>query len=182
MSPDAPAFKVERTRQYGATVLWSEPTSQARRELAEHVAAEQQLALIPPYDHRDILLGQGSIGLEIIEQTTPSTVFVPIGGGGLIAGIALAIKLSNPAIRVIGVEPAWENDAWQSRQQDRLVALPAASKSIADAIRVQALGDLPYHVIREFVDEIVTVSEEQIATATLNDWTRRICCSNHRVL
>ena len=168
MSPDAPTFKVERTRRYGAKVVWAEPTSQARRDLAEDLARKHELALIPPYDHRDILLGQGTIGLEIVEQTTPSAVFVPIGGGGLIAGIALAIKLSAPSIRVIGVEPAWENDAWQSFVQNTLVTLPAASKSIADAIRVQAVGALPYSVIRQFVDEIVTVSESQIAAATLN--------------
>jgi threonine dehydratase len=168
MSPDAPMFKVERTRQYGATVVWSESTSQARRDLAEQLAQEHKLALIPPYDHQDILLGQGTIGLEIIAQCTPSAVFVPIGGGGLIAGIALAIKHSNAGIRVIGVEPEWENGAWQSFTQGRLIALPAASKSIADAIRVQTVGDLPYSILRQYVDEIVTVSETQIAAATLN--------------
>ncbi len=168
MSPDAPAFKVEHTRQYGASVVWSEPTSQARRDLAEQLAQEHKLALIPPYDHRDILLGQGTIGLEIVEQCTPSAVFVPIGGGGLIAGIALAIKHSNPAIRVIGVEPEWENDAWQSFTQNRLITLPAVSKSIADAIRVQTVGDLPYSILRQYVDEVVTVSETQIAATTLN--------------
>ncbi|HEX7737854.1 MAG TPA: threonine/serine dehydratase [Ktedonobacteraceae bacterium] len=168
MSADAPAFKVERTRQYGAHVVWSEPTSQARRELAEQLAREQQLALIPPYDQREILVGQGTIGLEIIEQSSPSAVFVPIGGGGLISGIALSIKLSNSSTRVIGVEPEWENDAWQSFARGELVALPAASQSIADAIRVQVLGDLPYAVVRRYVDEIVTVSESQIASATLD--------------
>lgn len=168
MSPDAPAFKVERTRKAGATIVWADPTSAARRELAEHLAEEHHLALIPPYDHRDILLGQGTIGLEIIEQCAPGAVFVPIGGGGLLAGIALAIKLLNPFIQVIGVEPEWENDAWQSFTQGRLVTSPSASKSIADAIRVQAVGELPYAVLRRYVDEIVTVSETQIAAATLN--------------
>lgn len=168
MSPDAPASKIERTRQYGATIVWAEPTSQARRDLAEKLAAEHSLALIPPYDHRDILLGQGTIGLEIMEQCDPAAVFVPIGGGGLIAGIACAIKLVNPSIQVIGVEPEWENDAWQSFKQGKLVTLPAASKSIADAIRVQSLGELPYAVLRRYVDDVVTVSETQIATTTLS--------------
>lgn len=168
MSPDAPAFKVERTRKSGATIVWAEPTSQARRDLAEKLAKEHQLTLIPPYDHRDILLGQGTIGLEIMEQCAPAAVFVPIGGGGLIAGIALAIKFVHPSIQIIGVEPEWENDAWQSFTQGKLVTLPAASKSIADAIRVQAVGELPYAVLRRYVDEVVTVSETQIATATLS--------------
>lgn len=167
MSPDVPPYKSERTRQYGATILWADPSSQARRLMAESLAAEQNLALIPPYDHQDVILGQGTIGLEIADQYTPSAVFVPIGGGGLIAGIALAIKLLNPSIQVIGVEPAWENDAWQSFHQDHLVALPAASSSIADAIRVQSIGELPYAIIRRNVDDIVTVSEAQIAAAIL---------------
>jgi threonine dehydratase len=114
MSPDAPAFKFERTRKSGATIVWAEPTSQARRDLAEKLAEEHHLALIPPYDHRDILLGQGTIGLEIMEQCAPAAVFVPIGGGGLIAGIALAVKFVNPSIRVIGVESEWKIGAWQS--------------------------------------------------------------------
>lgn len=168
MSPDAPASKIERTRQHGATIVWAEPTSQARRDLAEKLAAEHNLTLIPPYDHRDILLGQGTIGLEIMEQCDPAAVFVPIGGGGLIAGIACAVKLVNSSIQVIGVEPEWENDAWQSFTQGKLATLPAASKSIADAIRVQSLGELPYAVLRHYVDEVVTVSETQIATATLS--------------
>ena len=168
MSPDAPALKIERTRKAGATIVWAEPTSQARRELAEHLAKEHNLALIPPYDHRNILLGQGTIGLEIMEQCTPAAIFVPIGGEGLIAGIALAIKFVNPSIRVIGVEPEWENDVWQSFTQGKLIALSTGSQSIADAIRVQSIGELPYAVLRRSVDEVVTVSEKQIAMATLS--------------
>ncbi len=168
MSPDVPPYKVERTRQYGATIVWADPTSQARRLMAESLADELDLALIPPYDHRDIILGQGTIGLEIVDQCAPAAVFVPIGGGGLIAGIALAIKLVNPSVQIIGVEPAWENDAWQSFHQGKLVTLPAASSSIADAIRVQSIGELPYTIIRRYVNDIVTVSETQIAAATLS--------------
>jgi len=171
MSPDVPHHKVERTRNSGAIILWADPSSQARRHMAETLAAEHGLALIPPYDHPDILLGQGTIGLEIVQQCIPAAIFVPIGGGGLIAGIALAIKLTNPSIRIIGVEPVWENDAWQSFNQGSLITLPTTSSSIADAIRVQSLGELPYTVIRRYVDEIVTVSESQIAAATLAAFT-----------
>ena len=88
-------------------------------------------------------------------------------GGGLIAGIAAAIKQTEPTIRVIGVEPEWENDAYQSLQVGHRVVLPATSTSIADAIRVQMLGDLTYPLICRYVDEIVTVSEQEIAAATL---------------
>ncbi len=167
MSPDAPAHKVEQTRRYGASIAWAEPTSQARQLMAEALAERDGLALIPPYDHRDVIIGQGTIGLEIVEQCRPAAVFVPVGGGGLIAGIALALKLLDPAIAIIGVEPAWEDDACQSFSQGKLVALPAASASIADAIRVQALGTLPYAIISRYVDEMITVSETQIAAATL---------------
>jgi threonine dehydratase len=170
MSPDAPDFKIEATRRYGATVVMAESSSEARRLLAEELAHSQGLSLIPPYDHPDVIAGQGTIGLETLDQMSPvipSAVFVPIGGGGLIAGIAAAIKQSTSAVRIIGVEPEWENDAWQSFQVGHRVTLPASSKSIADAIRVQLLGDLTYPLIRTYVDEIVTVSETEIAAATL---------------
>ncbi|GHO80430.1 hypothetical protein KSD_82010 [Ktedonobacter sp. SOSP1-85] len=136
--------------------------------MAEDQANEHGFVLIPPYDHRDIIIGQGTIGLEIVEQCRPAAVFVPVGGGGLIAGIALAIKSTDPSIQIIGVEPEWENDACQSFSQGTLVTLPAASASIADAIRVQSLGALPYAIIGRYVDEMVTVSETQIAEAMLD--------------
>ncbi len=100
-------------------------------------------------------------------QAQPAAIFVPVGGGGLIAGIAAAIKQVDKQVRVIGVEPAWENDAYQSFQQGRRVTLPKASESIADAIRVQTLGELTYPLIKRYVDDIVTVSEQEIAAATL---------------
>jgi threonine dehydratase len=131
------------------------------------VARAEGLALIPPYDHVDVMAGQGTIGLEILAQSTPAAIFVPVGGGGLIAGIAAAVKQTAPSVRVIGVEPEWENDAWQSFQVGHRVALSATSASIADAIRVQTLGDLTYPLIKQYVDEIVTVSETEIAAATL---------------
>jgi threonine dehydratase len=167
MSPDAPAFKVEATQRYGARVIMAESSSQARRELAEQLALAEERYLVPPYDSLDVMAGQGTIGLELLEQSNPAAVFVPIGGGGLIAGIAAAIKQTEPTIRVIGVEPEWENDAYQSLQVGHRVVLPATSTSIADAIRVQMLGDLTYPLICRYVDEIVTVSEQEIAAATL---------------
>lgn len=167
MSPDAPAFKVEATQRYGARVIMTESTSQARRELAEQLALAEERYLVPPYDSLDSMAGQGTIGLELLEQSNPAAVFVPIGGGGLIAGIAAAIKQTEPTIRVIGVEPEWENDAYQSLQLGHRVVLEAPSTSIADAIRVQMLGDLTYPLICRYVDEIVTVSEQEIAAATL---------------
>ena len=145
----------------------AESSSQARRELAEQLALAEERYLVPPYDSLDVMAGQGTIGLELLEQSNPAAVFVPIGGGGLIAGIAAAIKQTEPTIRVIGVEPEWENDAYQSLQVGHRVVLPATSTSIADAIRVQMLGDLTYPLMCRYVDETAWVSEQEIAAATL---------------
>lgn len=167
MSPDAPSFKIEATQRYGARVVMAEASSHARRELAEHLASSERLYLVPPYDNLDVMAGQGTIGLEILEQTAPAAVFVPIGGGGLLAGIAAAIKQMAPAVRVIGVEPEWENDAYQSFQRGHRITLAKASKSLADAVRVQMLGELTYPILCNYVDDIVTVSEQEIVAATL---------------
>lgn len=145
----------------------AEASSQARRELAEHLANTEGLYLVPPYDSLNVMAGQGTIGLEILEQTTPAAVFVPIGGGGLLAGIAAAIKQIAPAVRIIGVEPEWENDAYQSFQRGQRIALATSSKSLADAVRVQTLGELTYPILCTYVDDIVTVSEQEIVAATL---------------
>ena len=167
MSPDVPHHKIQATIGWGADVVMAEPTSKARRDLAERLARDRGLTLIPPYDDVDVITGQGTVGLEILEQTTdvPLAVIVPIGGGGLIAGIALAIKLLAPQVEVIGAEPELENDAWQSFHRGAHVQLSAASASIADAIKVQTLGDLTYPMILSYVDDIVTVSEGQIRQA-----------------
>ncbi len=131
------------------------------------MAIAQGLSLVPPYDDLDVMAGQGTIGLEILEQTVPAAVFVPIGGGGLIAGIASAIKQPEPGVKIIGVEPEWENDVYQSFHCGHRVTLPTTSASIADAIRVQTLGELTYPIICRFVDDMVTVGEQEIASTTL---------------
>jgi threonine dehydratase len=169
MSPDVPALKIEATQRWGATVLMAEPSSHARRAMAERLAARRDLILVPPYDDLAIMAGQGTIGLEIVDQLPGAndlTVYVPIGGGGLLAGIAAALKQSRPGIRVIGVEPEMENDAFQSFRAGRLIGLEAPSGSIADAIKVQQLGDLTWPLIRHYVDDIETVSETEIAAAS----------------
>lgn len=167
MSPDAPEFKIASTKAFGAEVILTEPSSDKRREVAEQLAKSKGLTLVPPYDHPDIITGQGTIGMEIMDALQPAAVFVPVGGGGLIAGIAMAIKQKNPSVPVIGVEPEWENDAYQSFYSGQLVSLPEASQTIADAIRVKKLGDMTFPLILNYVDEMMTVSEEQIAEATL---------------
>jgi threonine dehydratase len=173
MSPDVPAAKIAATRNWGATVVLAEPTSAARRALAETMAAEQELTLIPPYDDTAIMAGQGTIGLELLEiirrqpPGTAVTVYVPVGGGGLLAGVAAALRQNRPDVRVIGVEPELEDDGYRSFRADKLLAADGPSRSIADAIKVQQLGTLAFPVIQQFVSDFLLVSEAEIAAATL---------------
>ncbi|WP_119269814.1 threonine ammonia-lyase [Taklimakanibacter deserti] len=166
MSPDAPKPKIKTTRDLGAEILMAEPSSAARRTLAEQIAHERGLKLVPPFDDADVITGQGTIAVELTQQIADAAaVLVPIGGGGLISGIAAALKQLKPAIRILGVEPELENDAAQSFRAGQLVALPGPSASSADAIKVQKLGDLTFPLIQRHVDDVVTVTEEQIAHA-----------------
>jgi threonine dehydratase len=165
MSLDAPNDKIDATIRLGAKVLMAEPTSEGRRRCAERYAAEHELSLIPPYDDYAVMAGQASIGLEILSECQPSAVIVPIGGGGLIAGIAAAVKQASPKTHVIGVEPEWENDAFLSFRQGRRIALQKLSASVADAIKVQIVGEKTFPLIQQYVDNIVLVSEEQIIRA-----------------
>jgi threonine dehydratase len=170
MSPDVPAAKVAATRRWGAEVIDAAPSSEARRALAERLAAERGLVIVPPYDDLAIIAGQGTIGLELVEDLTlslPTSIYVPIGGGGLISGVAAAVKQIRPEIRIVGVEPESENDAWRSFREGRIVALDGPSASIADAIKVQQLGKLTFPLIRRFVDDIALVDEAEIARAVL---------------
>ena len=165
MSPDVPSSKIDATMRLGAEVLMADSSSEARRLFTERYAAKHELALIPPYDDYSVMAGQASIGLEILSECQPSAVIVPIGGGGLIAGIATAVKQASPKTRVIGVEPEWENDAYLSFRQGRRLALPKPSASVADASKVQIIGKRTFPLIQQYVDDIVLVSEEQIIQA-----------------
>lgn len=167
MSPEAPQFKIDATRNYGAEVVMTSPSSFARRKLAEEIAESKGYFLVDPYDQEDVITGQGTIGMEIAEQMEPAAVFVPVGGGGLICGIALAIKQIMPSVRIIGVEPELENHAYLSFLQGSQVTMKGPSDSIADAVKIQSLGKLTYPLFCHYVDDMMTVSEEEIANATL---------------
>jgi len=149
MSTDAMPFKIEATRQLGAEVVLT--TTQERKAVAEQLAASRNAIYIPPYDHIDIITGQGTIGLEILEAMTPSVVFVPVGGGGLIAGIASAIKQKDKSVTIIGVEPIEKN-----------------SGTIADAVNIPSLGALTEPLIQKYVDDMIRVKESEIASATIS--------------
>ncbi|MCY0879746.1 MAG: threonine/serine dehydratase [Firmicutes bacterium] len=158
----APAIKVEAARSYGAIVESCGSRSRERLERAQRIAQETGYAFVPPYDDPAVMSGQGTLGLEILSDWPQvDTVVVPIGGGGLISGIATAIKSCRPEVRIIGVEPEGAAKATLSRQAGRRVEL-ASTASIADGLITLALGHLTYPIIERYVDDLVTVSETAI--------------------
>jgi threonine dehydratase len=162
-------LKVANTKALGATVVRSENTQEGREGTARAIAERTGAVMTPPYDHPDIVAGQGTVGLEIVEDLPDvANVIVPIGGGGLSAGVAIAVKGARPACQVIGVEPELAADAHQSLVEGRRVAWPAASvnKTAADGVRTQAIGVLNFAVLSELMAGVVTVSEDAIARAT----------------
>ncbi len=168
MPNDAPALKREATAALGAEVVLVGPGSLERQQKAEELAAQHGYVLVPPYNDEQIIAGQGTMGLEILEDLPEvETVLVPVGGGGMISGIASAIKLSRPAVHVIGAEPELAADAQASFRSGKLVELPAedVSRTLADGLRTQSLGPITFEHIRRYVDDIVTVSEYEIRQA-----------------
>jgi threonine dehydratase len=167
--PDnAPAVKVEATRRWGAEIHLVDFMGNARTEVCTALAKQHGYVLVPPFESAAIVAGTGTIGLEILTQARDvETVYVPVSGGGLIAGVAAALKQSSPAIRVIGVEPELANDAQQSFRSGRVVRMPPEEtvRTMADGLRVSQLGEIPWAHIRAYVDDIVTVSEDQIRDA-----------------
>ena len=167
MPERTPLIKVSNTESFGARVVrYGAGYDDAMRE-ALRIQVEEGQTLIHPFDDREIIAGQGTIGLELLEQCPDAdVVVVPVGGGGLIAGVACAMKEKRPAIRVIGVEAERLPAALRAREAGHPVTL-APGETIADGIRVQRIGDLTYPLIERYVDDLVTVSEEEIARAVL---------------
>ena len=165
MPTTAPAVKVEGCKGYGAEVIMEGTTSLQRQARAEKEARERGLTIVPPFDHRLIIVGQGTTGLEILEQCPDvGTVFVPAGGGGLVSGVSAAIKQSNPSVRIVAVEPAGAPKVTRSLEAGHPITLDS-SASIADGLMNLRPGDLTFAHIQKFVDEVVTVSEADIAAA-----------------
>jgi threonine dehydratase len=166
MPSDAPTIKRERVAADGAEVVIVGTASDERQAVAERIAAERGLAIIPPYDDDRIIAGQGTVGLEIVEAVPDvAVVLVPIGGGGLASGVAAAVRALAPDARVIGVEPELAADARDSLAAGRIVRWRAedVSRTIADGTRTQALGTRTFAHLAALLDSIVTVTEDQIA-------------------
>lgn len=163
MPTTAPEVKVEGCKSYGAEVIMAGTTSLDRQQRAEEEAAARGLTIVPPFDHKQIIIGQGTMGLEILEQCPDvGTVFVPVGGGGMASGVAAAIKLSKPTVRIVAVEPAGAPKVSTSLAAGKPTTLPS-SKSIADGLMNLRPGDITFAHIQKFVDEVVTVGDQDIA-------------------
>jgi threonine dehydratase len=168
MPRNAPENKRAATAAMGAELVLVGPGSEERREKAEQMAAEHGYVIVPPYNDEAIIAGQGTIGLEILDDLPEAeTVIAPVGGGGLISGIAAAIKLSRPSVNVIGAEPELAGDAQASLRAGKIVEFPAeqVSQTAADGLRTQSIGAINFEHIRRYVDDILTVKEEEIQEA-----------------
>ena len=168
MPGNAPKNKLESTAALGAEIVTVGPSSEERRVRAEQLAAEHGYVVVPPYNDEKIIAGQGTVGLEILEDLPEvEMVLVPVGGGGIISGISAAIKLTNPAIKMIGVEPELAADAQASLRAGHIVSFPAdkVSQTLADGLRTQSIGEINFEHIRAYVDDIVTVKEDEIREA-----------------
>ena len=168
MPSNAPEVKKRATAALGAEIVEVGPASSDRKTRAEELAAAHGYVMIPPYDDDQIIAGQGTCGLEILEDLPDvDLVLSPVSGGGLLSGIATAVKLSNSAVRVIGVEPELAADAQESFRSGSLVTWPAekTTRTFCDGLRTQSLGERNFEHIRAYVDDIVTVSDAEVRTA-----------------
>ncbi|AWC23959.1 MULTISPECIES: threo-3-hydroxy-L-aspartate ammonia-lyase [Aminobacter] len=162
MPKDAPVIKVAATRGYGAEIVFYDRYTEDREKIARGIAAERGAALIPPYDHADVIAGQGTAALELIEDTGDlDLLVVPLGGGGLLAGCALSARALSPACRIVGVEPEAGNDGQQSLRKGEVVHI-APPKSIADGAIVTHVGYHNFPILKDKVDDIVTVTDAQL--------------------
>jgi threonine dehydratase len=162
-----PLVKVSATRGYGAEVILAGANYDEACEEALRRCKEQKLTFIHPFDDEAVIAGQGTLGIEMLEQHGDlDALVIPVGGGGLIAGVACAVKETNPKIQVIGVQSSKLASMKAALEKNEMVTLPA-NKTIADGIAVRCAGTLTFPLVRKYVDEIVTVDEEEIASAIL---------------
>jgi threonine dehydratase len=172
MPTDAPAVKLQATRGYGAEVVLYDRHSQSREALSESIARERDLTLIPPFDHPDVVAGQGTAAKELLEDIGPlDYLFVPCGGGGLISGCAVAASALAPACRVIGVEPEAGDDATRSFRTKTLQTCHNPD-TIADGARTPSLGKVTFPLLLAYVHDMVTVSDAELARAMFYLWER----------
>jgi threo-3-hydroxy-L-aspartate ammonia-lyase len=162
MPQDAPEIKVAATRAYGAEVIFYDRYSESREETGEKICRERGMTLVPPFDDYEVMAGQGTAALELLEEVPELDVLlVPTSGSGLLAGCATAARHMRPQIRVFGVEPEEGNDTWQSFRKGERVEIPVP-KTIADGLQVTAPGKLTFPIIRELVADILLVNDQEL--------------------
>ena len=162
MPNDAPAAKVAATEGYGGTVIRYDRYREDREEIGRRLAEQHGMTLIPPYDHADVIAGQGTAAMELLEETGPlDALFVCLGGGGLLSGSALAARALVPGCKVYGVEPEAGNDGQQSLRAGRIVHIETP-KTIADGAQTQHLGRITFEIIRRDVDDVLTASDAEL--------------------
>jgi threonine dehydratase len=172
---DANPAKVAATRALGAEVIQESITSANREQRLREVMAERGFSLVHPFNDWEVIHGQGTAALEMLEDEPDLQVIaVPVGGGGLVSGTAIAAKSHNAAIKVVGVEPANADDAYQSWKAGAIRSLASAPSTMADGVRTPSIGERNFEVMftKQLVDEIVTVTEDEIGTAVRAAWTR----------
>ena len=173
MPADAPAVKLEATRAYGGEVVtYDRAVGPTREEIGSCLAAERGLLVIPPYDHPDVVAGQGTAAAELIEEVGPlDLLLAPCGGGGLLSGTGIVARALAPDCRVVGVEPERADDATRSFRTHVLQSV-SNPDTIADGARTPSLGKLTFPLVLQNVDEMATVTEDAIVSATLLLWNR----------
>jgi threonine dehydratase len=172
MPSTAPASKLDATRGYGAELAFYDQAGEEREAMAERIARERGMTLIPPFDHPEIVAGQGTAALELFEEAGPlDLLLVPVGGGGLISGSALAASVLSPGCRVIGVEPEAGDDGGRSFRSGQLERI-ATPDTIADGARTQSLSPLTLALIRRHVSDMITASDPELIRAMAFGWER----------
>lgn len=176
MPVDAPALKLAATRGNGARVVEYDRYTEDREAIGRRLAEETGAVVVPPFDHPDIVAGQGTAALELLDEVGElDVVLTPLGGGGLLSGTALAVKDACPRARVVGVEPAAGNDVQRSLAQGRIVRIDVP-RTIADGAQTQAVGTVTFPIIRELVDEVVTATDAELVDAM------RLLAQTHKIV
>lgn len=170
MPADAPAVKVEATRSYGAEVVFYDRMTESREAIAARLAGERGAVIVPAYDDPDIIAGQGTTGLELARQARAlgaelDLVIGPVGGGGLMAGVALAVQTLSPGTRVVGVEPELYDDARRSLASGRRESAKPTVRTLCDSLETPSTGELTFPILKERLSAIVTVSDAEVAAA-----------------
>jgi threonine dehydratase/serine racemase len=171
MPQTASAVKRRAVEEYGGRVILCEPTLAARESTAARVQAETGAALVPPYDHPDVIAGQGAVALELLDEVDSlDAILAPVGGGGLMSGICLAARALDPHIRLIGAEPSGADDAFRSLAAGRLIP-QTGPRTIADGL-LTSLGELTWPILRDHLEAIITVTDDEIRRAMRLAWER----------